>query len=111
MAAKRPTGELPKRLSKAAAQFKMRTGAEGKKFELTPSAAAAAVGKARDKASSKAVKNTSKTTAKKAAAKLVGPAAVAALKKQVSPSGMKKSEAKVKKATDKKYPGLYKKSK
>ena len=42
---------------------------------------------------------------------LTGPAAVAELQRQVSPGGMKKSEAAKKKATDKKYPGLYKKSK
>ena len=42
---------------------------------------------------------------------LVGPAAVAELKKQVSKAGVKKSEMKQKEAIDKKYPGLYKKSK
>lgn len=46
-----------------------------------------------------------------AAKKLTGPAAVAALQKQVSKAGVKKSEANAKKAIDKKYPGLYKKSK
>ena len=46
-----------------------------------------------------------------AAKKLTGPAAVEALKKRVSPSGVKKAEASAKKAIDKKYPGLYKKSK
>jgi hypothetical protein len=39
----------------------------------------------------------------------VGPAAVAALKKQVSKAGVAKSEVKQKQAIDKKYPGLYKK--
>jgi hypothetical protein len=39
---------------------------------------------------------------------LTGPAAVAELKKQVSPSGVKKAAEAAKKATDKKYPGLYK---
>ena len=42
---------------------------------------------------------------------LTGPAAVAELKKQVSKAGVKKSEMKQKEAIDKKYPGLYKKSK
>ena len=42
---------------------------------------------------------------------LTGPAAVAALQKRVSPSGVKKAEMDAKKATNKKYPGLYKKSK
>jgi hypothetical protein len=44
-------------------------------------------------------------------APLKGPAAVAEYQRQVSPSGVKKSEAKQKQAIDKKYPGLYKKSK
>ena len=56
-------------------------------------------------------KPATKTTPKVPAKKLTGPAAVAELKKQVSPSGIKKAEAGVKKAIDKKYPGLYKKSK
>ena len=42
---------------------------------------------------------------------LTGPAAVAELQRQVSPRGVKKAEAGAKKAIDKKYPGLYKKSK
>jgi hypothetical protein len=42
---------------------------------------------------------------------LIGPAAVDALQKRVSPSGVKKAEKDAKKATKKKYPGLYKKSK
>ena len=42
---------------------------------------------------------------------LTGPAAVDALQKRVSESGVKKAEAGAKKAIDKKYPGLYKKSK
>jgi len=44
-------------------------------------------------------------------APLRGPAAVAELQRQVSPKGVKKSEMKQKQAIDKKYPGLYKKSK
>lgn len=39
---------------------------------------------------------------------LTGPAAVDALQKRVSPSGVKKAEMDAKKATNKKYPGLYK---
>ena len=42
---------------------------------------------------------------------LTGPAAVEALQRRVSPSGVKKAETGAKKAIDKKYPGLYKKSK
>lgn len=42
---------------------------------------------------------------------LTGPAAVEALQRRVSPSGVKKAEVGAKKAIDKKYPGLYKKSK
>jgi hypothetical protein len=57
-------------------------------------------------------KTTTKAPAKKPASKtLTGPAAVEALQKRVSPAGVKKAEAGAKKAIDKKYPGLYKKSK
>jgi hypothetical protein len=42
---------------------------------------------------------------------LTGPAAVKAMQDRVSPAGVKKAEAGAKKAIDKKYPGLYKKSK
>jgi hypothetical protein len=58
-----------------------------------------------------AAKVTPKTTTKAPTKKLVGPAAVEALKKRVSPAGVKKAEMDAKKAIDKKYPGLYKKSK
>ena len=55
--------------------------------------------------------------AKKAAAKptpkptpkVTGPAAVKEIQRQVSPSGVKKTESGAKKGLDKKYPGLYKK--
>jgi hypothetical protein len=50
-----------------------------------------------------------KTTTK--AKPLTGPAAVRELQRQVSPAGVKKAEANAKKAIDKKYPGLIKKSK
>ena len=55
------------------------------------------------------IKSQPKTTAKSKS--LTGPAAVKALQDRVSPSGVKKAEAGAKKAIDKKYPGLYKKSK
>lgn len=42
---------------------------------------------------------------------LTGKEAVDALQKRVSPAGVKKAEMDAKKATNKKYPGLYKKSK
>ena len=45
------------------------------------------------------------------AKQLVGPAAVEALQKRVSPAGVKKAEEAAKKAIAKKYPGLTKKSK
>ncbi len=54
----------------------------------------------------------SKTVAPKPTVKskpLTGPAAVEALQKRVSPAGVKKAEIDAKKATNKKYPGLYKK--
>jgi hypothetical protein len=52
------------------------------------------------------------TGVKKPMAKpLTGPAAVEALQRRVSPAGVKKAEVGAKKAIDKKYPGLYKKSK
>jgi hypothetical protein len=40
---------------------------------------------------------------------LTGPAAVEAIQRRTSPSGVKKAEKDAKKATKKKYPGLYKK--
>jgi hypothetical protein len=43
--------------------------------------------------------------------KLTGAAAIKEIQRQVSPSGIKKTESGAKKATDKKYPGLYKNSK
>ena len=53
-----------------------------------------------------------KPVAKKTASKtLTGPAAVKAMQDRVSPAGVKKAEVGAKKAIDKKYPGLYKKSK
>ena len=55
------------------------------------------------------IKSQPKTTAKSKA--LTGPAAVEAIQKRVSPAGVKKAESGAKKAIDKKYPGLYKKSK
>jgi hypothetical protein len=55
-------------------------------------------------------KTTTKAPAKKPMS-LTGPAAVKALQDRVSPSGVKKAESGAKKAIDKKYPGLYKKSK
>ena len=42
---------------------------------------------------------------------LTGKAAVEALQRRTSPAGVKKAEVDAKKATNKKYPGLYKKSK
>jgi hypothetical protein len=43
--------------------------------------------------------------------KLTGPNAIKEIQRQVSPKGVKKAEEGAKKAIDKKYPGLYKKSK
>lgn len=40
---------------------------------------------------------------------LTGPAAVEAIQRRTSPAGVKKAEMDAKKATKKKYPGLYKK--
>ena len=48
---------------------------------------------------------------KRAPKPLTGPGAVAEIQRRVSPSGVKKAESGAKKAIDKKYPGLYKKSK
>lgn len=49
--------------------------------------------------------------AKKKLMPLTGPEAIKAIQNRTSPSGVKKAEANAKKALDKKYPGLYKKSK
>jgi hypothetical protein len=43
--------------------------------------------------------------------KVTGPAAIKEIQRQVSPSGVKKTESGAKKGLDKKYPGLYKNSK
>jgi len=43
--------------------------------------------------------------------KLTGPDAVKEIQRRTSPAGVKKAETGAKKAIDKKYPGLYKKSK
>jgi hypothetical protein len=56
-------------------------------------------------------KTTAKPSAKKPTPKLTGPAAVKEYQRQVSPKGVKKAEEGAKKGLDKKYPGLYKKSK
>ena len=54
-------------------------------------------------------KNTS--TPKPKANTLTGPAAIKAIEKRTSPKGVKEYEKGASKALDKKYPGLYKKSK
>ena len=71
-----------------------------------------------DPALAKQVKKDVKFLKEKAAAKkttkakpLTGHAAIEALQRRVSPAGVKKAEMDAKKATNKKYPGLYKKSK
>jgi len=53
----------------------------------------------------------SKPSVKKPMPKLTGAAAVKEIQRQVSPKGIKKTESGAKKGLDKKYPGLYKKSK
>lgn len=62
------------------------------------------------RAPSKGIKTPMPKIGKKPAP-LTGPAAVEAIQKRVSPSGVKKAEAGAKKAIDKKYPGLYKATK
>jgi hypothetical protein len=57
------------------------------------------------------IKSQPKTTAKTKAKSLTGAEAIKAIQKRVSPAGVKKAEAGAKKAIEKKYPGLYKKSK
>jgi hypothetical protein len=56
---------------------------------------------------------TSKPTAPKSKASktLTGPAAIKAIQKRTSPEGVKKYDKDAKKALEKKYPGLYKKTK
>ena len=52
------------------------------------------------------------TGVKKPMAKtLTGPDAIKEIQRRTSPAGVKKAEIDAKKATNKKYPGLYKKSK
>jgi hypothetical protein len=54
-------------------------------------------------------KTAAKAPAKKTPMSLTGPAAVEAIQRRTSPAGVKKAEKDAKKATKKKYPGLYKK--
>jgi len=42
---------------------------------------------------------------------LKGPAAIKQYQKEISPQGVAKRDAEIKRALEKKYPGLYKKSK
>jgi len=89
---KLPTGELPKRLSKAAASANLRSGFEGARAQQTPSASAAAVGRERDKAKkmvqkSSAVKKTSspvKITGSATGTKSLTAAQVAKMNKMTS---------------------------
>ena len=53
--------------------------------------------------------NNSHTQTVKPTGSLTGDAAVAEYQRQVSPQGMKQSQDNIRKATDKQYPGLYKK--
>jgi len=53
---KRPTGELPKRMSGLAFRTYAQSGAEGKKNLITPSEAGARAGKNRDKLKAAAMK-------------------------------------------------------
>jgi len=53
--------------------------------------------------------NNSHTQPVKPTGSLTGDAAVNEYQRQISPEGMKQSQDNIRKATDKKYPGLYKK--
>lgn len=53
---KRPTGELPKRLSKTAARYNLQSGFEGARAQDTPSESAAAAGSERDRVKAAASK-------------------------------------------------------
>jgi hypothetical protein len=125
MAAKKPTGELPKRNSKLAKII-----GNNPTNKLSIAEARAAAGKFRDAkkaaggfkgvgamdksgaALGKAIESVKKSTSKSKASKsLTGEKAAEALKKRTSPRGVKKYEKGASKALDKKYPGLYKKSK
>lgn len=82
-----------------------------------PSVKAAPLGlapKAKAKALGMAPKGSERKPATPAAAPkkpLRGPDAIKEIQRQVSPKGVKKTESGAKKGLDKKYPGLYKKSK
>jgi hypothetical protein len=55
------------------------------------------------------IKSQPATASKPKAKPLTGPAAVAEIQRRTSPAGVKKAEMDAKKATKKKYPGLYNK--
>jgi hypothetical protein len=122
---KKPTGEFPKTNSKLA---KIIANVPVNKLSM-PEARAAA-GKFRDAkkaaggfkgvgamdksgaALGKAIESVKNPKSKPKASKSVtGEKAAEALKKRTSPRGVKKFEKRAGKALDKKYPGLYKKSK
>jgi len=90
---------------KKATTKKSSDGSNTKPFNIRLMTMNALVGKEEPKKAPK------KATPAKPKSKSTGPAAVKEYQRQVSPKGVKKTESGAKKGLDKKYPGLYKKSK
>jgi hypothetical protein len=92
-----------------AAMLKKKT----EKMKQMPKVKITGTASTKPRVSSSMIKSQPKTTAKTTPKPkpLTGPAAVKAIQDRTSPAGVKKAEAGAKKAIDKKYPGLYKKSK
>ena len=98
---------------KAAAMTKANTGISGgtPKKQTPKASSVAKAAKAVKKAMVDPTSALSKTTKSKASKSLTGEKAAEAMRKRTSPRGVRKYEKGASKALDKKYPGLYKKSK
>jgi len=99
-------GKEPSKIKRAPDSMLRKTN---EKIKSTPKVKITGSASSKPQVSGSMIKSQPKTTAK--SKPLTGPAAVKAIQNRTSPAGVKKAEAGAKKAIDKKYPGLYKKSK
>ena len=104
---------IEKRTVKKAAEAKVRAGVGGgtPKKQTPKASAVAKAAKVVKKAMVDPTSAVSKTAKSKASKQLTGDKAAEAMRKRTSPRGVRKYEKGASKAIDKKYPGLYKKSK
>jgi hypothetical protein len=119
MAAKPTPADIAKRKKMMEQKLRMKDPALTKKPSLStliekPKSKASTAGKIAKTVKKVMVDPTSvlsKATKSKASKQLTGDKAAEAMRKRTSPKGVKEYEKGAKKALDKKYPGLYKKSK